>query len=150
MNQFTNLTGNAVVLREKRITQIIETIQGKQRPAVSVKIAGEIKYKQTTVTELGLLFQKAGFTVVDEKSDQKPDVIITGNTVVADSEKTGGLFSCHAVVELKAQDRMTGKILVLDRQESVGVDIGKQTAAIAALESAADDLAERLLPLLAR
>lgn len=154
IDQSTNLTASAAVLREKRIAEIVEKVQGKQRPAVFVKvderIAGAGKKSLTTETELGLLLQKAGFTVVDEMSDRKPDVIVAGNAAVAGSGKTGGLFSCHATIELKAQDRMTGKILTMDRQEGIAVDIAKQSAEKAALENAVDGLAERLLPLLAQ
>lgn len=154
VDQSTNLTASEVVLRERRIARIIEKVQGNQRPAVSIKIAvkdaGATHSSQTMETELGLIFRKAGFPVVDEKSDQKPEVIITVDAVAAGSEKTGGLFSCRATVDLKAQDRTTGKILALDRQESVAVDSGEQTAAQEALANAADGLAERLLPLLAR
>jgi len=40
--------------------------------------------------------------------------------------------------------------LTVDRQTSVGVDIAEQTAAKASLENAADELAERLIPHLAK
>ena len=44
-----------------------------------------------------------------------------------------------------AQKR-TGEILAVDRQTSVAVDVAEQTAAKAALQNAAVELAERLLP----
>jgi len=153
-DQSTNLIVTVPVSREERIAQLIKNINGKQRPAVSVKIneqmPGDPTAHQTAETELGLLLQKAGFTVVDEKSDQKADVIITGDAILADSQKTGKLFSGHAILEIKAQQRTTGKILSLDRQEGVAVDVSEAIAAKQALENATDDLAERLLPLLSQ
>ena len=154
VEQSTNFIAGTPVSHADRISQIIKNINGKQRPAVSIKIneqiPGDATVHQTAETELGLLLQKAGFTVVDEKSDQKADVIITGDAFLADGQKTGKLFSGHAVLEIKAQQRTTGKILSLDRQDGVAIDISEAIAAKQALENATDDLAARLLPLLAQ
>jgi hypothetical protein len=61
--------------------------------------------------------------------------------------RKGNLISCKARVELKAQKR-TGEILAVDRQTSVAVDVAEQTAAKTALQQAAAELAERLVPAL--
>jgi len=155
VEQSTNFIAGTPVSREERISQIIEKVKGGQRPAVSLKIneqtPDDLTAHQTAETEFGILFQKAGFTVVDEKSGQKADVLITGDAILADSPKAGKkLFSGHAILEIKAQQRTTGKILSLDRQEGVAVDISEAMAAKQALQNATDDLAERLLPLLAQ
>ena len=47
-----------------------------------------------------------------KKSDVKPDVLITGDAVAATTQKSGNFFSGHAILEIKAQERTTGKILV--------------------------------------
>jgi hypothetical protein len=93
--------------------------------------------------------QKAGFTVVDAHSDKKPDIEITGEALSAFGMRKGNLISCRSRIELKARDRASGKILLVDRQTSVAVDISEQTAAKSALENAADDLAERVMRKLA-
>lgn len=150
----TNLLVGATTQHEEQIAQIIGKIKGKKRPAILIKIdeqlPGGAGTFQTTETELGVLLQKAGFTVVDEKSDAKPDVIISGEAVAATTAKNGSFFSSHATLEIKAQERTTGKIISFDRQENVAADIGEQMAARKALENATDELAERLLPLLAQ
>jgi hypothetical protein len=97
-------------------------------------------------TELAFILQKAGFTIVDDKSDKKPDIEITGQAFSAYGARKGNLISCTSRVEIKAQQRFDGKILTQDSQSSVGVDIAEQTAAKAALQNAADKLSERLLP----
>ena len=97
-----------------------------------------------------MLFQKAGFTVVDENSLMKPDVEITGSVKCDWGARQGALISCIAVVDIKVQERQSGDILALDRQQSEAMDIGKSNAGKAALLNAVDDLAERLLPLLAK
>ena len=90
-----------------------------------------------------------GFKLADDKSADKADIEITGDAFSAFGMRKGNLISCKARIEIKASKR-TGKILAVDRQTSVGVDISEQTAAKAALQNATLDLAGRLLPKLAR
>jgi hypothetical protein len=143
-----------VMSREERLKKIIDSVKGEKRPSVSVKI-GERHFGAAVIdpaaeTELSYLLQKAGFTVVDDKSDKKPDVEITGEAFSAFGMRKGNLISCRSRLELKAQERRDGKILLVDRQTSVAVDIAEQSAAKTALQNAADDLAERLLSALAK
>jgi hypothetical protein len=111
---------------------------------------GELKRNFTVENELGYVLQKAGFSVVDEKSDRKPDLEIIGHTSGGWSAKKGNLFPCHTIIEVKVLERSTGRILAFDRQESVALDISRDAAAKMAQEKAADELAGRLLPLLAQ
>jgi hypothetical protein len=126
-------------------------VKQQKLPTVSVKI-GERHFGQPVIdpaaqTELGLILQECGFTLVDDKSKEKADIEITGDAFSAYGMRKGNLISCKARVELKAQKR-TGEILAVDRQTSVAVDVAEQTAAKTALEKAALDLAERILPLI--
>jgi len=89
---------------------------------------------------------RAGFTIVDDKSDKKPDIEIIGQVFSAYGMRKGNLISCKSRIEVKVQERVGGKILAQDSQTSVAVDIAEQTAAKTALQNAADELAERLLP----
>jgi hypothetical protein len=59
--------------------------------------------------------------------------------------RKGNLISCKARVELKAIQKSTGKILAIDRQTSVAVDLSEQIAAKSALQKAAQVLAPRFL-----
>jgi hypothetical protein len=149
----TNLIASASDSREQRIQKIIESIKGQPRPAVSVKVAENFlgnNSGQTVQNELGLIFQKAGFVVVDENSEQRPDIIVTGEATASGGVQQGNLFSSSAEVEVQAQERVSGKIIAIARQRNVALDIGKETAAKMALQNATDELAERLLPLLAQ
>lgn len=140
--------------REERIDSIIKKLKGDKRPAVAVSIAerhfGAQVIDPAAQTELEVILQKAGFTVVDSKSDKKPDVQIDGEAFSAFGTRHGNLISCRSRIELKARDRATGKIIAVDRQTSVAVDIAEQSAAKAALENAADTLAARLVPALVK
>jgi hypothetical protein len=149
--------GNTLVAkvesREDRIARIKKALGQGKLPAVSVKI-GERHFGQAVIdpaaeTELELILKECGFTLVDDKSPEKADIEITGDAFSAYGMRKGNLVSCKARIELKAQ-RRTGEILIVDRQTSVGVDVAEQTAAKLALENTALELAERIVPKLAR
>ena len=76
----------------------------------------------------------------------RADVYITGEGFSEAAGRVGGLVSVRARVELKAVDRRTGEVIAADRQTALVVDLSEQVAGKAALQAAAADLAERLLP----
>jgi hypothetical protein len=139
---------------QERLDKIKKALAGRTLPVVSVKIDerhfGGPVIDPAAETELTLILQQAGFTVVDDKSVQRPDVEITGQAFSAYGLRKGNLISCRSRVEIKAQTRGDGKILTVDRQSSVAVDVAEQTAAKTALQNAAAELSERLLPALAK
>jgi len=139
--------------RAERIANLKESLKERKLGAVSVKI-GERHFGQAVVdpaaeTELESILKECGFKLVDDKSPEKPDIEIAGEAFSAYGMRKGNLVSCKARIEIKAQTR-AGDILCVDRQTSVGVDIAEQTAAKTALQNAAAELAERVLPKLAR
>jgi hypothetical protein len=139
-----------VPTREDRVEGLKKTLKDVRRPVVLVRIPeqhyGSPVNDPAAQTELSLILQEAGFSLVDEKSDTKPDIEITGEAFSAFGLRRGNLVSCKARVELKAQNRTDGKIIAVDRETSVAVDIAEQTAAKSALQSAAAELAVRLAP----
>jgi hypothetical protein len=139
--------------REDRIARIKKSLKSGKLPSVSVHIAerhfGQPVIDPAAETELGLMLKECGFKLVDDKSPNKADVEITGEAFSAFGMRKGNLVSCKSRIELKARKR-TGELLVTDRQTSVGVDIAEQTAAKTALQNAAMEVAERLLPKLAK
>jgi hypothetical protein len=138
---------------EERLDRIVKGVEGTNRPTVSVNFHGPKGPRfpcATCNTEMGVILQKAGFTVVDANSDRKPDVAISGVVDTGMGPRRGDLFSFRAIVEAKVQERRTGTILAYDRQTGDAVDIAKTTADRAAQVRAVDGLAERVLPLLAK
>ena len=77
-------------------------------------------------------------------------VEISGDAFSAFGMQKGNLISCKSRVELKVREIATGNILLTDRQTSVGVDVTEQTAAKTALQNAAGEVAERIIPRLAK
>jgi hypothetical protein len=143
-----------VPTREERVAKIKQALDGKKLPVVSVKI-NEQHYGPHIIdpaaeTELSLILQQCGFKLADAGSTLKAEVEISGDAFSAYGMQKGSLISCKSRVELKVRDAATGNILVEDRQTSVGVDVAEQTAAKTALQNAAAELAERIVPKLAQ
>ncbi len=138
---------------EERVAKIKQALDGKKLPVVAVKISerhyGPAIIDPAAQTELILLLQQCGFPVADGDAGLKPEVEISGEAFSAFGLRKGNLISCQSRIEIKASEVATGKLLFVDRQTSVGVDIAEQTAAKTALENAANTLAERILPKLA-
>ena len=143
-----------VQTREERVAQIKHALEGKKLPVVSVKISeqhyGRHIIDPAAETELSLILQRCGFKLADAGSTVKPDVEISGEAFSAFGVQKGNLISCKSRVEIKVRDTATGNILAVDRQTSVGVDVAEQTAAKTALQNAAAEVAERVIPTLGR
>lgn len=141
-----------VETRDELVAKIKKALGDKKLPSVSVKI-GEQHFGQRVIdpaaeTELGSILQACGFKLIDAGSTNRADVQITGDAFSAYGTRKGNLISCKSRVEVKAH-KQNGDVIIVDRQTSVTVDIAEQTAAKTALQNAASELAERLLPKLA-
>jgi len=152
-NQYTNLVAPETVSMTQEIQNMIARLPGKPRPAVSVQIKEQFlsikKSGHDSPAELGIIFKQAGFEVVDEDSDKRPDLLVTGSAMSADNGRgTDGLFSVSANLNVKVQERLGGKILYIDSQDGIGVDLNKRTACAKALRNAADKLALKMVPAL--
>ncbi len=139
--------------REDRVETIKKRLKPGQLAAVEVRIR-ERHYGGPTIdpaaeTEISVILQQCGFTLVDEKSVQKADFEILGEAFSEFALRKGNLVSCKARVEVKLRSKADGKLLAADRETAVAVNLSEQIAAKAALAEAGAELAERLLPKLA-
>jgi hypothetical protein len=133
------------------VAEIKKALGGKKLPIVSVKITEQhispiIFIDPAAQTEMSLLLRESGFTVVDDQSTNRPDVVITGEAISEFGMQKGNLISCRARIEITAHDVASGKILAEDRQTSVGVDLAEAIAGKTALQNGADELAARVIP----
>lgn len=138
--------------QKDRIAAIARTIGKGKRPSVRIEVT-ERHVGQTTVdpaaeTELALICRELGFEVIDREAGNRgeADVVLTGEGFSQFASRHGNLVSVKARLELKALDRETGRLYAIDRQVSVAVDLAEQVAGKTALQTAAAEIAERLLP----
>jgi hypothetical protein len=101
-------------------------------------------------TEMSLMLQQCGFTVVDDKSPQKAEVEITGEALSEFGLRKGNLQCCRARIEIKVHEVSSGQVISVDRQTSVAVDLSEHIAAKTALQNGAEALAGRLFPKLGK
>jgi TolB-like protein len=153
--QTTNLVLPPVQSHDEWLNRLVKNLAGTKRPSVSVTVLensgqGNNWRDSLVENELGLILLKAGFAVVDENSKTKPDVEITGVAIEEFGLPHGGLQTGRAEVQFKVQERQTSTILGFDNDESTATDISPLAAGKAAQVKATDQLAERILPLLAK
>ncbi len=135
-----------------RVAELNKKLGTGARPVVAVQVAekhiGQPAVDPAAQTELTKFAKDLGFEVIDldEGGKSKADVLITGEGFSEVAGRVGGLVSVRARVEVKAVDRKTGKVIAADRQTVVVVDASEQVAGKTALQNAAADLAERVLP----
>jgi hypothetical protein len=140
--------------REDRVAKIKKALGDKTLPAVSVQITeqhfGQHVIDPAAQTELLLILQQCGFTVVDDASTNKATIAITGEAFSEIGLRKGNLQSCRARIEIKVREVASGKIILVDRQSSVAVDLAEHIAAKSALQNGGSELAERLIPQLVK
>jgi TolB-like protein len=143
------------ISKKDRLAELKKQITAKKLPAVLIKISerhiGTPTPDPAAETEMMKFCHEVGFTIIDPENgiEGQADILITGEGFSETAARKGNLVAVKARLELKAVDRKTGKVLVADRQTALVVDLTEQIAGKAALEQAATELAERILPRLA-
>jgi len=140
---------------QQRLQRLKAMVGSGPLPTISVSIT-ERDYTQPTVdpaaqSELIFQLQALGFTIIDpDQAHRKADIAITGEAYSELGARHGNLVSSRGRIEIKANRGTSQELIWSDRDTEVRVDTGNRTAGKEALEKAADQVIERLLPKLTK
>ena len=132
------------------LARLRQMVEGKELPSVSISIP-EISLNRSVPdpaaeTEIGYLLQKSGFEIVDPLASNKaPDIEVSGEAFSEFGLRKGNLVSSKGRVEIKAIARETGRVVLVDRETAVAVDLSPEVAGKQALAKSAVRLTERLV-----
>ncbi|MBI1853111.1 MAG: hypothetical protein HYR85_22470 [Planctomycetes bacterium] len=146
--------GDKLVAKERkpadRIADLRSALGDSARPSVRIQVrerhVGQLQLDPAAQTELARLCKETGFVVLESGATDLPDVTLEGEGVSELLTRRGELASVKGRVEVRAVERKTGRVIAVDRQTAVIVGLGEQLAGKAALERAAAEIADRLLP----
>jgi hypothetical protein len=131
------LLATAADSAEEQLNMVIEKIKGKAQPAVLIKINETMPGGADSIAqnELERVFQAAGFTVVDEKSHQREDILITGDALATSVAPQGNRSSSQSTLEIKTD----GQDVLMTKNASSGATQGNLYSGQATLEIKARD-----------
>lgn len=150
------INADSLVAKPKRRVDYIAELKQKlskvKKPSLSINIQERHINQNTTdpaaETEMILYSTESGFEVIDYSSGKarKADVLITGEGFTEFATRKGDIVGVRARLEVKAIDQATKKIIAVDRQTELEVDLSEIIAAKKALERASAKIAMRILP----
>lgn len=153
-----SIVSNAELLVAKPVSKTDRIASLKQQLKLSHKPSLTINIKEHHINrpsvdpaaqiEMMLYSIESGFEVIDNSASRakKADVLIIGEGFTEFATRKGELVGVKARLEVRAIDQATQKILAVDRQTELEVDLSEIIAAKKALEKASAKIAERILP----
>lgn len=141
-----------VVSKADRLAALKSKLKKGPRPVLMIQISerhlGAPRVDPAAETEVSKFCQETGFTLIDPEEGNKGQaaILIKGEGLSELASRTGNLVAVKARVEIKAIERKSGKVLAVDRQTALKVDLAENIASKSALQEAAAILAERILP----
>jgi TolB-like protein len=154
IDQAANLVAKSAS-REDRIAALRKQIGNGKLPSVYVSVTerhvGQATIDPAAETEISIFCRALGFKLIDSEAGSKTDadILMVGEGFSEFAARKGNLQSVKARLELKAIERESGEVIAIDRDVAIAVDLTEQIAGKTALQSAAADIAERILPKLA-
>jgi TolB-like protein len=132
--------------REDFIKVLKEKFGKKERPLLYFDI--QEKHLQKVVldpaaqTEFQLICKELGFELTEKEGDA--DLVIKGEGFSEFANRHGNLITVKARLEIKVTDK-DGKIIAVDRQTDIALDLAEGIAGKKALQEASRKIAERML-----
>ncbi|MFA6285735.1 MAG: CsgG/HfaB family protein [Opitutaceae bacterium] len=135
-----------------RIERLKKMVAGKTLPPVYVSVAEQHLARAVidpaVQTEMMVVLKEIGFTVLtaDEVAAHEDALVISGEAFSELGMRRGNLVSCRSRVEISVKQPAAKKLICVDRQMDVAIDIAEHIAAKKALENAALKLLDRIVP----
>lgn len=142
-----------IPVKDDIVTRLSALVKDKQLPSVSVHITEQSLNRNVldpaAETEISYILQRLGFEIIDlAASNQVPDIEVTGEAFSEFGLRRGNLVSSKGRIEIKAIKREDGKVLLVDRETAVAIELSPEIAGKNALANSATKLMERLVPAL--
>ena len=137
---------------EARIKRLQSIIGGKAKSKKVYVSIPEVHVSRTipdpaVQTEILLTLQKVGFELTENR--EEADIKIKGEAFSESAGRRGNLIVCRSRAEIKHFDKKD-KLVSVDRQTDVAVDLAENIAAKMSLQKTGSILAERLIERIAR
>lgn len=142
----------AIPTKKDLIEILTKKIGKKSLPSIAVEISehhiGQATVDPAAQTEFISIAKATRFDVYEMSSalSKKADLLIKGEGFSEFAGQRGDIVSVKARLEVRAVDPSSGKIVAIDRQTAVEVDLSEHIAGKMALQQAAAAIAERMLP----
>lgn len=139
---------------QDRITALKEKLTTGKKPTLVVHIKehhiNRAVIDPAAETEMIYFSKSSGFEVFDNETEESKlaNIKIVGEGFTEYATRKGDIIGVRARLEVKAVDQSTNKIIAIDRQTELEVDLSEMIAAKNALQKASANIAERMLPIL--
>jgi TolB-like protein len=138
--------------KQDRIAALKQKLSSVEKPSLTIRIkehhVNRASADPAAETEMILFSTESGFEVIDYHSDsaRSAEIVVTGEGFSEFATRHGELVGVKARLEVKAIDQATKRILAVDRQTVIEVDLSEIIASKKALQKASAMIAERMLP----
>ncbi len=143
------------VTKEYRLEELRKRLPKTKLPSLAINIEeqhlGARVIDPAAETEYLKTCAEVGFTVYDASTPEgkKADLTIIGEAISEPALRRKHFHVVKARIEVKVIENSTGKILIADRETSVWVDLSENVTAKSAIQNAALQTIERVLPKIA-
>ena len=140
------------ISREERVSSLKSKLKLAHKPSLIIDIKehhiNQADINRSAESEMLFYSIESGFEIIDKDSAEAKtaDILIVGEGFTEFASRKKGIVGIKSRLEIKAIDRKTNKILAVDRQTGLEVDLNEIFAAKKALANASAKIAERLLP----
>ena len=143
------------VTKEYRLEELRKRLPKVKLPSLAINIEeqhlGQLVIDPAAETEYRKTCAEVGFAVYDASTPEgkKADLTIVGEAISEPALRRKHFHVVKARLEVKVIENSTGKILIADRETSVWVDLSENVTAKSAIQNAALQTMERVLPKIA-